>query len=159
LTELFNNFASVIVFLHVLSAVLWVGGMIAIRYAIHPSMQEIAEPRIKLERTLDNLKRFFNMVIPAIVILLITAIIMIIALGFRGTSLYSLVIAKEVIWTIMTIVFITIYIKRNKAQKALEGGDFLSAKNSLLPIANIFIPLNIVLGLVAIFLGVSLRGF
>jgi uncharacterized membrane protein len=159
LTDLFNNFASIIVFLHVLSAVLWVGGMIAIRYAIHPSMQEIAEPRIKLERTLDNLKRFFNLVIPAIIILLITAIIMIIALGFKGTSLYSLVIAKEVIWTIMTIVFITIYIKRNNAQKALEGGDFLSAKNSLVPIAKIFIPLNIVLGLVAIFLGVSLRGF
>lgn len=159
MTDLFNNFSSIIVFLHVVSAVIWVGGMIAIRFAIHPSMQAIAEPRIKLERTLDNLKRFFNMVIPVIVILLITAIIMIIALGFKGTSLYPLVIAKEVIWTIMSIVFITIYIKRNKAQKALEGGDFLSAKNLLVPIAKIYIPLNIVLGVIAIFLGVSLRGF
>lgn len=159
MSELFQNFSAPIVFLHVISAVIWVGGMIAIRFAIHHSMQEIAEPRIKLERTLDNLRRFFNMVIPAIITLLITAIIMIIALGFKGTPLYSVVIAKEVIWTIMTIVFISIYLKRNKAQKLFEGGDFLGAKNSLAPIAKYFIPLNIVLGVIAIFLGITLRGF
>lgn len=159
MTELFNSFAAPIIFLHVISAVLWVGGMIAIRFAIHHSMQEIAEPKIKIERTLENLRRFFNMVIPTIVLLLLTAIIMIIALGFKGTSLYSVVIAKEVIWTIMTIVFITVYIKRNKAQQAYELGDFLGAKNNLAPIAKYFIPLNIALGLIAIFLGVTLRGF
>jgi len=158
-TELFQNFSAPIVFLHVISAVLWVGGMIAIRFGIHYSMQDIAEPRIKIERTLDNLRRFFNMVIPAIVLLLITAIIMIIALGFKGTPLYSVVIVKEIIWTVMTIVFITIYLKRNKAQKAFEGGDFLTAKNQLAPIAKYFIPLNIALGIIAIFLGVTLRGF
>ncbi len=159
MTELFNNFSSLIVFLHVISAVLWVGGMIAIRFAVHYSIQNIAEPKIKIERTLENLKRFFNMVIPAILILLITAIIMIIALGFKGTPLYSFVIAKEAIWTIMTIIFITIYIKRNKAEKAFIEGDFLSAKNNLAPIAKYYIPINIILGIVAIYLGVTLRGF
>lgn len=159
MTELFNNFASLIVFLHVISAVLWVGGMIAIRFAVHYSIQNIAEPKIKLERTLENLKRFFNMVIPAILILLITAIIMIIALGFKGTPLYSFVIAKEVIWTIMTVIFVTIYIKRNKAEKAFIEGDFLSAKNHLAPIAKYYIPANIILGIVAIYLGITLRGF
>ncbi len=159
MNELFQNFSAFIVFLHVISAVLWVGGMIAIRFAIHYSMQEIVEPRIKLERTLDNLNRFFKMVILAIIILLLTAVIMIIALGFKGTSLYSVVVAKEAIWTIMSIIFIYIYIKRNKAQKAFESGDFLSAKNLLVPIAKYFIPFNIILGLIAIFLGVTLRGF
>jgi uncharacterized membrane protein len=159
LTELFNNFSSLIVFLHVISAVIWVGGMIAIRFAVHSSMQEIEEPKIKLGRTLENLRRFFNMVIPAILLLLITAIIMIIALGFKGTELYSIVIAKEAIWTIMTILFITIYTKRNKSQKAFDNGDFANAKNSLHPIANYFIPANIILGLIAIFLGITLRGF
>lgn len=154
-----SAFLSLIVFLHVLSAVLWVGGMIAIRFAVHYSIQNIAEPKIKLERTLENLKRFFNMVIPAIVILLITAVILIISLGFKGTPLYSFVIAKEAIWTVMTLVFIFIFIKRNKAEKAFIEGDFLSAKNHLTPIAKYYIPLNIILGIVAIYLGVTLRGF
>ena len=159
MTDFFNNYSSIIVFLHVISAVIWVGGMIAIRFAVHYSIQNIEEPKIKLSRTLENLKRFFNMVIPAIATLLITAIIMIIALEFKGTELYSIVIIKESIWFLMTIIFITIYIKRNKAQKAFDSGDFASAKNGLLPIATYFIPINIALGLIAIFLGITLRGF
>lgn len=159
MTELFNNFSSIIVFLHVISAVIWVGGMIAIRFAIHYSIQEIEDPKVKLGRTLENLRRFFNMVIPAIIILLLTAIIMIVALGFKGTDLYNMVILKEIIWTIMTIVFITIYIKRNKAQKAFNNENLPEAKKNLLPIATYFIPINIVLGLIAIFLGITLRGF
>ena len=159
MTDFFKSYSSIIVFLHVISAVIWVGGMIAIRFAVHYSIQNIEDPKIKLARILEFLKRFFSMVIPAILTLLITAIIMIIALGFKGTELYSIVIAKEIIWTIMTVIFITIYIKRNKAQKAFDSGDFANAKNNLLPIATYFIPANIILGLIAIFLGITLRGF
>ena len=159
MTEFFNNFSSIIVFLHVISAVIWVGGMIAIRFAVHYSIQNIEDPKVKLGRTLENLKRFFNIVIPTIITLLITAIIMIIALGFKGTALYNIVIVKEIIWTIMLIIFITIYMKRNKAQKAFDNGDFANTKKQLIPIATYFIPINIVLGLIAIFLGITLRGF
>ncbi len=159
MVDFFKDYSSIIVFLHVISAVIWVGGMIAIRFAVHYSMQNIEEPKIKLARTLELLKRFFSMVIPAILTILSTAIIMIIALGFKGTELYSVVIVKEIIWTIMTLIFITIFIKRNKAQKAFDSGNFASAKNNLLPIATYFIPINIVLGLIAIFLGITLRGF
>ncbi len=154
-----STFLSLVVFLHVISAVLWVGGMIAIRFAVHYSIQNIVEPKIKIERTLENLKRFFNMVIPAILILLVTAVILILTLGFKGTPLYSIVIVKEAIWTVMTIVFIIIYLKRNKAEKAFIAGDFLGAKNSLVPIAKYYIPLNIILGIAAIYFGVTLRGF
>ena len=157
--DFFDNYSSIIVFLHVISAVIWVGGMIALRFAVHYSIQNIEDPKIKLARTLELLKRFFNMVIPAILTLLITAIIMIIALGFKGTELYNVVVIKEIIWSIMTLIFITIYIRRIKAQKAFDNNDFLNAKNNLLPIATYFIPVNIVLGLVAIFLGITLRGF
>lgn len=157
--SLFNNFSSLIVFLHVLSAVVWLGGMIVMRFAVHYSMQKVDEPKIKLGRTLESLKRFFSMVIPSIIILLATAIIMIIALGFKGTELYSTVIAKEAIWIIMTVVFTIIYVKRNQAQKAFDKGEFPLAKQKLEPIASFLIPLNIVLGVIAIYLGVTLRGF
>lgn len=158
MSEFFNLFSTEIIFLHVISAVIWLGGMIVVRYAIHFSMMNIENPRIKLERILENLHRFFQMVIPAICILLLTAIIMIIALGFKGTSLYSMIISKEIIWFIMTGIFVFIYVKRNKAQKAYELGDMISTKNHLAIIAKYLIPINIVLGLVALYLGVILRG-
>ena len=156
--DLINNNSSIIVFLHVISAVIWVGGMIAIRFAVHYSMQNIEEPKIKLSRTLENLKRFFYMVIPSILLLLITAIIMIINFKLKETPLYNIATTKELIWIVMTIIFIIIYIKREKAQKAFDNNDMLSAKNNLFPIATYLIPINIVLGIIAIFLGITLRG-
>lgn len=156
--ELFNNFSTSIIFLHVLSAIIWVGGMIVVRFAIHYSIQEIEDPKIKLGRTLENLRRFFNMVIPSIIILLITAIIMILALGFKGTELYKFVILKEIIWSIMTIIFIIIFIKRAKAQKAFDKGNLPEAKKELTPLALYLIPTNIVLGLIALVFGIILRG-
>lgn len=157
--ELFNNFSTSIIFLHVLSAIIWIGGMIVVRFAIHYSIQEIQDPKIKLGRTLENLRRFFNMVIPSIIILLITAIIMILALGFKGTELYKFVILKEIIWSVMTIIFIIIFIKRTKAQKAFDKGNFPEAKKELTPLAQYLIPTNIVLGLIALVFGIILRGF
>lgn len=159
MSELFNNFSTLIIFLHVISAIVWIGGMIVIRFAVHYSMQNIEEPKIKLGRTLENLKRFFSMVIPSIITLLITAIILILALDFKDTELYKFVIAKEIIWFIMTVIFIIIYIKRDKAQKAFDSGDFLSAINQLNPLAKYLIPINIFLGIVAVILGITLRGF
>ena len=154
----FANFANIIVFLHVISAIIWVGGMIAIRFAVHYSMAKVEDPKIKLGRTLESLQRFFNMVIPSIFILLITAVIMILGFGFKGTELYNVVIIKEAIWMVMAVVFTIIYIKRNKAQRLFDSGDLPAAKEQLAPLAGWMIPLNTVLGIVAVFLGVTLRG-
>ena len=156
--ELFFVSPSLIIFLHVLSAIIWVGGMITMRFVIHYSMNNIIEPKIKIERTLDNLKRFFNLMIIFIFILLITAIIMILGLSFKGTPLYHFVLIKEGIWMIMTGVFIFIYIKRNKAQKAYNLGDMLNAKSHLESISK-HMPINIVLGLLGLYFGITLRGF
>ena len=133
--------------------------MIVIRFAVHYSMQNIEEPKIRLARTLENLKRFFSMVIPSIIILLITALIMILALDFKETQLNKFIVIKELIWSLMTLIFIFIYIKRNKAQKAFDVGDFLSAKNHLIILAKYLIPINIVLGLFAVIFGIILRGY
>ncbi len=157
--ELFNNFSTLIIVLHVFTAIVCIGGMIVTRFAVHYSMQNIEDPKIRLGRTLENLKRYYPMVIPYSITLLITAIILILALDFKESSLYKFVIIKEIIWLIMTTIFIVIYIKRDKAQKAFDSGDFLSAKNQLNPLAKYLIPINIFLGIVAVILGITLRGF
>jgi uncharacterized membrane protein len=156
--ELFNTYSTEIVFLHVISAIIWVGGMIVMRFAVHYSMSSVEDPKIKIGRTLESLRRFFNMVIPSIILLLVTAIIMILAMGFKGTPQYDTVILKEIIWVVMAVVFTMIFIKRNKAQKFFDRNDLAGAKMMLAPLALWMIPLNIVLGLVALYFGITLRG-
>ena len=152
--EIFNDYSTLIIFLHVISAVIWVGGMIAIRAAVHPSLQTINEPKIKLGKTLEIVGRLFNLVMPSILILLITAIIMIVALGLKNSVVYT----KEAIWTIMAINYAFMYYKRAKAQKLFNSGNLTEAKEQIKLLPNLLLPINIVLGVVAILLGVTLRG-
>jgi uncharacterized membrane protein len=147
-----------VVFLHVLSAFVWVGGMIAIRLAVHPVLQSIEEPKIKLGKTLEITGRLFHLVIPFIVTLLFTGLMM--AIGSQGHhgELKLFFLSKEIIWTIMTLNFGYMYLQRAKAWKLFEAGKRTEAKKRVKYIPNLLLPINITLGMVALWLGVSLRG-
>ena len=153
--DIFNNYSTIIVFLHVLSAVIWVGGMIAVKVAVHPAMHTIEDKTIKVGKNLMIVGRLFNLVMPFIVVLLITAIIMIIALDLKGTIVYYI---KEAIWTIMALNYTFMYFKRSKAQKLFNEGKIKESVATVANIPNILLPVNIFLGVVAIYLGVTLRG-
>jgi len=151
--EFFSNYSTIIVFLHVVSAVVWIGGMIAIRVAVHPALQSIDDPKIKLGKTLQIVGRLFNLVIPFIIILLATGVIFELA-GIKT----PLVHAKEAIWTVMTLNFIFMYIKRAKAQKLFNSGDLAKAKEQVKLLPTLLLPINIMLGMSAIMIGIILRG-
>ncbi len=172
LIETYAQHTTLIIFLHVISAVIWVGGMIAMRFAAHYSFSKIEDGKTKLTRSIDALKNLFIIVSPFIIILIITAVIMAVGLGFRAAavdvngnvidayamSIYNIVHVKESIWLIMSINFIAMVLLRNKAQKALKDGDIQQTKQLASTIATYMVPLNIILGIVAIYLGVTLRG-
>jgi uncharacterized membrane protein len=171
LYQLFADHRTTIIFLHIISAVIWVGGMIAIRFATHQSCSMISDPKIRMERAAHTLKRLFTIVTPFVILLIVTAVIMAVGLGFRAAamdemgnvideyamSLYQTVHIKEAIWMIMAINLGVMMYRRNQAQKALENDNLQRAKEMLTPIAQYLVPLNIVLGIVAIFMGVILR--
>ena len=155
--EFLANNAHTIIFIHVLSAMVWVGGMIAIRVAVHPTMQSIQEPQIKLGKTLMIMKHLFNLVMPFIALLLITAVIMILGFKFEG-AINSISHAKEAIWVTMTINYGYMYYKRHQAEKLFNQGKLPEAKAQVANIPNLLLPINILLGVIALYLGVLLRG-
>jgi len=156
MAELFGEYKTIIVFLHVISAVVWVGSMVAMRYAAHPSFVEIESPVKRLERIADALKRLFCIVAPFVLVLLVTAIIMLKGYSLSDTEFKTLGYAKEAIWTIMFVNLGFMIRRRNNAQKALEQGELVVAKTQLEMIGKYMVPLNIVLGVIAIYLGTTL---
>jgi len=154
--EFFLEYKTIIVFLHVISAVVWVGGMIAMRYAAHFSFLEIESPQKRLERIAHALKNLFKIVLPFVIILLITAVLMIKGYSISQTEFSIFAHAKEAIWTVMFINLSVMMYRRNKAERALENADFVLAKNQLGLIGTFMVPLNITLGVIAIFLGTYL---
>ena len=152
---LFAENRALIIFLHVISAVIWVGGMIAIRFSAHYALAALEGPE-RLARTAQMLRNLFMIVVPFVVILLATALIMAIAMGLHHGDFKTLAFAKEGIWTVMTLNLAVMIFRRNKAQRLINEGDFAGAKPLLGLIGAVMVPVNIVLGLVAIFLGVLL---
>ncbi|MDD3344510.1 MAG: hypothetical protein PHR87_13155 [Sulfurospirillaceae bacterium] len=151
---LFEHYKTIILFLHIISAVIWVGGMVAIKFAVHPVLQSIEETNIKLGKTLHIVGRLFNLVMPFIVLIVLCGFIIL-----KGTGLSGVVVhIKETLWTIMTLNYVYMYIKRTRAQTLFEQGNFAGAKEHVRLLPNVLLPLNIVLGSIAIFLGVMLRG-
>ena len=171
MVQLFADYRLTIIFSHVISAVIWVGGMIAIRFAVHQSCAMITDPKLKMERSVHTLKRLFTIVTPFAIISIVTAVIMAVGLGFRAAamdamgnviddyamSLYNTVHIKEAIWMIMAINLGAMIYRRGQAQKALEDENLGRAKEMLTPIAQYMVPVNIALGVIAIFMGVVLR--
>jgi len=170
----FSEYGHILVFLHVLSAFIWVGGMIAMRVAVHPviarggitdaqmllsdKIADILEPKQRLGITMQTVGRLFNLVLPFIVILFATGLIMAVSLGGHHGTLKELFIAKEIIWTIMAMNYGFMYYKRATAWKMFNQGKVKEAKARMKWMANVLLPVNIVLGLVALWMGVSLRG-
>lgn len=170
MVEFFWAHTELLVFVHVLSAVVWVGGMIAMRFAAHYSFQEL-EPAQRLPRTAQALGNLFKIVAPFIVILIVTAVLMAVGWGFRAAAVdasgniiddaafavYQLVHVKEAIWLVMAMNYGYMVWRLVKAKKFLALGDMPAAKAMLGMIGKYLVPLNIILGLIAIYLGVVLR--
>jgi len=160
MSAFFAEYARIILFVHVLFAVTWVGGMIAIRFALHPSLGLIDDGSKRLELVIAVLDRFFLMVSTAIVFVGITGIIMMLGIGFKSVpNLYVAVHVKTQIWMVMAVVYGVIYYRFTKAKSCFAQGDNENAAKYLAPLAKFLIPTNIFLGLVAIMLGVVLRGY
>jgi uncharacterized membrane protein len=171
LIETFAHHRNLIVFLHVMSAVIWVGGMIAIRFATHQSLAMIEDTKLRLERSAHTLKRLFMIVSPFVIVLIVTAILMAVGFQFRASamdangnvineymmSVYNTVHIKEAIWIVMSLNLAAMMFRRRKAEIALREGNIEVAKSMLGIIAKYMVPVNIILGVIAIFIGVVLR--
>lgn len=156
MVELFAEYKVIIVFLHVISAVVWVGGMIAMRYAAHPSFMALESPAQRLERIVYALKRLFIIVFPFTIILVLTAVVMLIGYDLKSTDYAQLGYVKEGIWMLMFLNYLLMVKRRNRAAAFLEKNDILGAKIAMALVGKYMIPLNIILGVIAIFLGSNL---
>jgi len=145
------------IFFHVISAVVWVGGMIAMRFAAHYSFLAIVSPQDRLEKTSAALKRLFYIVMPFVLILAATGALLTVAYDIKHTEFHYLTHLKEGIWGVMFINLVTMMWRRDQTDKAMEAGDFNRARVMLGAIGKYMVPLNIVLGVMAIFLGTLLR--
>jgi uncharacterized membrane protein len=140
-----------LLFFHILSAVIWVGGMFFAHQMVRPSVGPLDAPvRLALWRRI--FERFFKWVWAAAILLLATGLWME-HLGVRGTH----VIIMETLGVIMVLAFAHLFFAPWKRfRRAVDGGDFPAAAVQLNQIRRI-VELNLVLGLIVVVVGATGR--
>src|SRR5579862_2530554 len=136
---------------HILSAVVWVGGMFFAHQMVRPSVAPLDPPqRLALWRRI--FERFFAWVWAAVVLLLASGITMQ-ALGVDGLH----VEVMEGLGIIMMLAFGHLYFAPWKRfRRAVDGGDFPAAAAQLNQIRRI-VEFNLVLGLITVVVGATGR--
>lgn len=159
--ELFGSYGRIIVFLHIISAAFLLGSMITVRFIIKPALMGIDDETVRYSRCIKILNRYFYYIFAVMIFLITASLTMSIGLGFEhaNPTLFSLIHVKEALWLFIAINFIYMYIKLVYARDLFKKRNFFEVHENLGLIVNVFMPLNIILTLIASYIGVIIRGF
>jgi uncharacterized membrane protein len=148
--------AAVAIALHVLGAVVWVGGMFAIYVCLRPALGTLEPPqRLRLMR--GTFRIFLPCVWVAILLLLVTGYWMIFSIfgGFAGARPHIHVM--QLIGWVMIGLFVWLFHGPWLAfKRAVDADDWATAGNRLNRIRQI-IAVNLSLGLIVVVVGASGR--
>lgn len=135
--------------LHVLAAIIWVGGMFFAHLCLRPAAVQVLEPPLRLMLWIQVFKRFFFWVWLSIIVLLATGYWMI--FGFYGgfDSLTLSIHIMHGIGIVMMLIFMHVFFASYRnLRHAVIVEDFQNGADKLAQIRKL-VGINILLGLAA----------
>jgi uncharacterized membrane protein len=141
---------AVAITLHILCAVVWVGGMFFAYMALRPVAASLLEPPLRLPLWSQTFARFFPWVWIAVVVLPVTGYWLILSVfeGFRNAGAH--VHVMQATGWIMILIFLHVYFGPFKRlRQTVAHGDWAAAGKQLGKIRRL-IGINLILGLVTI---------
>lgn len=140
--------------IHVLAAVIWVGGMFFAYMVLRPAALDLAPPQ-RLSLWSRAFSRFFPWVWVAVVSLLLSGYWMIFFAfdGFADLGLYIHIM--QAVGIVMMLIFLHVFFAPyRRLERALAAADFETAAKALNQI-RVLIAINLILGLVTIVVGTA----
>lgn len=139
---------SLSLFLHVLSVVIWVGGMFFAYMALRPVAASVLEPPQRLTLWAGVFGKFFPWVWASVALILATGLHMLMVLGGAGAPLYAL--AMLVLGILMMLIFAHVFFAPyGRLKRAVAAQDW-KAGGAALGQIRMLIGINLSLGLVTI---------
>ena len=148
--------ASLLLILHALSAVVWVGGMFFAHQVLRPAAASL-EPGPRLILWSHVLGRFFAWVFAAIVLLLLTGYAMVFGVfaGFGGVGLH--VHLMQGIGIVMMLLFFHLYFAPWRRFRLAVGREDWAEGGRQLGQIRTIVTINLVLGVIVVAIGSSGR--
>jgi uncharacterized membrane protein len=149
---------AILIVLHLLASLVWVGGMFFAHSALRPAAAEVLQPPERLTLLCGVFKRFFLWVKGSILVLFVTGFGLISLMGAQA-KLGGHVHAMLLIAVIMTIIFAYIYARPFKQLKAAVAAQQWADGALALGQIRKLIFTNLVLGIVTVAIGAGGRYF
>jgi len=139
--------------IHLLGAIIWIGGMFFAYVALRPAAARLLEPPQRLPLWRETLGRFFTWVWISIAALFASGVHMLAsAYGFKSAPPY--VLAMMAIATLMTVIFLYVYFGCFKALvQHVDNADWKTAGAALNRIRRL-VAANLVLGIATVIVAV-----
>ena len=136
--------------LHLLSAVIWVGGMFFAYMALRPVAAAQLEPPLRQVLWAGVFRKFFPWVFAAIAILLVTGYWMVLVFygGFEAVGLH----VHLMIWAgyVMMLIFLHVFFASfGRLKAAVAAADWMAGGNALAQI-RVLIGVNLAIGLAVV---------
>jgi len=143
-----------LLFLHLISVVVWVGGMFLAYVAVRPAAVEVLDPPQRLKLWAGIFRRFFPWVKAAVILILISGFALIHTMGRAP----AYILVMMMIGLIMTAIFIWIYRGPwGRLLGAVAAGDWPAGGAALADIRRL-IGVNLALGLINVAVALLGRG-
>lgn len=164
--QIMTDYTNQVIFLHVVSAVMWVGGMMAILIITKTAHKSVSDER-RLAGRATLIKSYFKFLIPFILLLVFSATVM--ALGYKDNAIgndgfiidnssfeiYKYITLKGSVWGAMVMNMLLMVWIISMAEK--NGCTAQKASDCMWLVNTYLLPINIGLGIFAIYIGVSIR--
>ncbi len=159
-SDVFDNYKTLIIFLHILSASLLIGTMFMLIFIIRPIAKKVKDVEIKCGNCLKILRRFNIFLVPTMLIIFSASFFMNIGMGFEygDPTAFIMIHIKEAIWLFLAFNFLYMYKKYLNATKAYKEKDFLITQENIILITKYLLPLNLVVALMAVYFGIAIKG-
>ncbi len=150
-----------IILSHVVSAIILMGGVITLSFTTHHLVRMEPIKDYNLRIVMSIIKRFIVFLgSPALIWLILSALIMQIGFLYKNSNPIFLTIVHTniFIWIFMFLLFLYIIKKRYDAHKHYDAGNLAVCKNDLILIVDYLFALEFILGLIATYFGLMLKG-
>jgi uncharacterized membrane protein len=137
---------TIALFLHLISDVIWIGGMFLAYMCVRPAAVEVLEPPQRLKLWAGVFRRFFPWVWAAVIVILGSGFAM---MGKMG-AVPHYVIAMAVIGAVMSMIFMHVYFAPFARLKRAVAAEDWKAGGAALNQIRILVGINLALGLINI---------
>jgi uncharacterized membrane protein len=157
---LYKNFDFILEPLHLITSIIWIGGMIMFVFAVYPSLRQIPNEKMMIRTSFRVLKRYFSILFPTTILLALSGAIIELSKDYQNIdpTLSAIAGAKEAIWVLMFLNLIFAYYKMGDTKKRCLADEPELASDNLRLISHYLFTINIFLGLVALYFGLILGG-